>query len=149
MNLKLSVKGYLFFVLFFIVFVNPLFPQNTEKDPVEIARAHYNFARLMADNLSEKLSLTNNQKKVIVDILIDYQENLLAIHNELENSKELGSSNELVGKTAKERNDLFETTGSESDEQIESILNRNQLSKYYRIKTEWWNRLNTVALSKF
>lgn len=139
------------FLCILVLFNIDVYTQNKDANSVDIARSQYICARVMTDNLSDKLTLNQNQKKEIVNILLDFQENLFALsptkynYSDDNNDSEQEDKN-MTGSQQKNNYQRLRDTENEANEKIESILSGKQLSTYYRVKGEWWTHLKRITL---
>ncbi len=139
---KLLSRVVLFLLFILINKTGNLYPQDENYNKVEIARSQYLYARSMTDNISEKLKLNPTQKKELINILLDYQDNLLNInHSTSENS-------ELTGESRKSKTKLIKEAETSVEQQIVRILDRRQQGIYYRVKPEWWKRIREITFQK-
>jgi hypothetical protein len=139
MFLKTIYKKVILSIFVSVIITGGFYPQNMKDNNVEIARSQYIFARNMSENLTEKLKLNNSQKKALVSILLDYQDNLLNLHS---SSRE---NFELVGGKTKSVSKYISKLLNDTNQQIIDILNSGQQVIYYRIKTEWWKNLYKIT----
>lgn len=111
-----------------------------------------NTAQTLADNLKEKLNLTQDQVDDVKSTLIDYNKK---IHEEKDDAKKEDRDKSLTDDTkltggAETRPELikeYEKVDEDANKDIEKTLKKDQLLKYTKIKDSWWATVKKSVFS--